>query len=448
MKQAIFSLVTAIWFFAVSFAHADSMLYEVTPENGKAAGFMFDITTDNLPDGIVKFRVVISEKEAKFINTSTSLSVVRMRDNGWSVSPVRQLASERLAHSIVCVFYVEQPSWDDPALCFVFTHMPAPMPSADIVYARLKNFVVRYPDAFKLSAADLVEREREREKEILAAYRNRYPERPGGANFRPTHRAIEKARKQREAVAWLRQSGASVEHDYEKDVGTSRDPAVSLINSWSSAGRRYDSNIPKLLGIDFDSYSEVVLVYLCNEQVSDITPLARLTSLKWLLLDSTQMRDLTPLAGLTSLKRLGLRHTPVSDVTPLAGLTSLTTLDLCFTQVSDVTPLAGLTGLEVLGLADTQVSDLRPLAGLTSLVALSLPGTQVTDVTPLSGLTNLRILDLRVTQVTDVKPLARLTNLEMLHLNTMQVSQEDYEMLKKALPNCDIRWGWDDPHQD
>ena len=36
MKQAIFFLVTAIWFFAVSYAHAFSVLYEVTPENGKA----------------------------------------------------------------------------------------------------------------------------------------------------------------------------------------------------------------------------------------------------------------------------------------------------------------------------------------------------------------------------------------------------------------------------
>ena len=41
---------------------------------------------------------------------------------------------------------------------------------------------------------------------------------------------------------------------------------------------------------------------------------------------SGTLTDLTPLARLTSLKRFRLSHTPVSDLTPLAKLTSLQSL--------------------------------------------------------------------------------------------------------------------------
>lgn len=46
-------------------------------------------------------------------------------------------------------------------------------------------------------------------------------------------------------------------------------------------------------------------------------------------------------AGIT---RLSLAAIPVTDLSPLASLTSLSTLDLRFSQVSDLSPLAGLTG--------------------------------------------------------------------------------------------------------
>jgi len=47
-----------------------------------------------------------------------------------------------------------------------------------------------------------------------------------------------------------------------------------------------------------------------------------------------QVTDVKPLAGLTSLERLWLENTQVSDVSPLAGLKNLEVLDLDGTQVS------------------------------------------------------------------------------------------------------------------
>ncbi len=79
----------------------------------------------------------------------------------------------------------------------------------------------------------------------------------------------------------------------------------------------------------------VASVSLPNTQVSDLSPLAELKSLKWLFLNSTQVGDLSPLAELMNLKRLSLNYTQVGDLSPLAGLKNLKTLILRNSQVSD-----------------------------------------------------------------------------------------------------------------
>lgn len=58
----------------------------------------------------------------------------------------------------------------------------------------------------------------------------------------------------------------------------------------------------------------------------------------------------------------------------------------------------------------------------------------------LAGLTNLESLFLYGNQISDVSPLAGLPNLEMLFLEKTQISEDQKAMLKKALPNCKIRF--------
>ena len=89
---------------------------------------------------------------------------------------------------------------------------------------------------------------------------------------------------------------------------------------------------------------------------------------------------------------------------------------------------------------DEHVSDVTPLAAMTSLKRLNLAVTLVKGVTPLAGLTSLEELDLSGTLVTDVTPLAGLTSLKVLGLKNTPVSRNDYETLRKALPNCEISW--------
>ncbi len=98
----------------------------------------------------------------------------------------------------------------------------------------------------------------------------------------------------------------------------------------------------------------IVKLNLLSTKISDLTPLANLSSLRDLsLLGCEIISDLTPLAGLCSLRELGLNSTRVSDLTPLSNLSSLQWLDLNHTHVLDLTPLANLSSLRELWLRDT-----------------------------------------------------------------------------------------------
>lgn len=82
----------------------------------------------------------------------------------------------------------------------------------------------------------------------------------------------------------------------------------------------------------------------------DLTPISKLTNLKWLNLAGTKVTNLDPLGKLTNLKTLILKHMQVSNITLLSKLTNLKTLDLEITPVSDLAPLRKLKNLETLSL--------------------------------------------------------------------------------------------------
>ncbi len=166
---------------------------------------------------------------------------------------------------------------------------------------------------------------------------------------------------------------------------------------------------------------------LASNPISDLSPLASLTNLEILSIYGIETVDLSPLAGLTNLIRLQIANNErLSDLSPLASLINLEWLDChgC-DSLSDLSPLAALTKLEYLNLNHTRrVSDysLAPLSGLTGLRRLRLDENRISDVSPLSGLINLVRLDLPRNEIVDLSPLSGLTRLTELYLNVNRIS--------------------------
>jgi len=85
-----------------------------------------------------------------------------------------------------------------------------------------------------------------------------------------------------------------------------------------------------------------------------------------------------------SLWRLGLGPNQISDIGPLAGLTSVTSLYVEANQISDIGSLAGLVSLEWLDLRANKISDISPLTanpGLGQGCTISLDGNRL-DLSP------------------------------------------------------------------
>ncbi|MCL2109219.1 MAG: leucine-rich repeat domain-containing protein [Oscillospiraceae bacterium] len=229
--------------------------------------------------------------------------------------------------------------------------------------------------------------------------------------------------------------------------------------------------------------TNLTVLVLESNNISDISVLASLTGLEELNLDNNDISDLTPLYSLTQLSWLALRDNPITgqqvdalqkvlpdcviytnaeyefcsgcgeridecviikgvhyytgashldlsfmeltneDIEPLIHMTDLIELDLYGNDISDISVLAGLTDLRWLYLDNNNISDISPLTSLTNLQSLLLNFNNISDISPLSSLTNLAILNLTGNNnISDVSPLTSLTNLTELYLTDNNIS--------------------------
>ena len=123
------------------------------------------------------------------------------------------------------------------------------------------------------------------------------------------------------------------------------------------------------------------------------------------------------LENLTQLKVLWLFDNQLTDVKGLEKLTKLEVLYLSGNQLTDVTGLENLTQLTYLTLGANKLTEVpKGLEKLTQLESLNLVGNQLTKVKGLEKLTQLRLLVLGKNQLTNVKGLENLTQLTELHL--------------------------------
>ncbi len=140
-----------------------------------------------------------------------------------------------------------------------------------------------------------------------------------------------------------------------------------------------------------------------------------------LTVENGSISDLAPLAGLTSLESLGLQGNAVEDVSALGSLESLVNVDLSRNQISDVSALGSLGSLTVLDLSDNEITDVSALGSLESLTELYLSNNAVEDVSALGSLESLTDLYLSNNAVEDVSALGSLESLGGLSLSDNEI---------------------------
>lgn len=196
------------------------------------------------------------------------------------------------------------------------------------------------------------------------------------------------------------------------------------------------SDISELSGLTKLSYLD-----LSNNQISDISVINKMVNLNQLFLYDNQISDISALSNLTNLTRLFLGENQISDISALSNLTNLTELSLGGNQISDISALSNLTNLTDLRLNENHINNISALSNLANLSYLNLNVNKINNVSVLSNLINLKYLYLINNQISDITPLKKLTNLVCLYLHESgQISDndKDLEELRTALPKCSI----------
>ena len=152
--------------------------------------------------------------------------------------------------------------------------------------------------------------------------------------------------------------------------------------------------------------------------------------------------DMTELSGLPYLRYLSIGQYGGPDLSGLEGMVELESLTINESGKVDLAVLERLPSLSYLAFTNSKTENFVPLRNLNALTYLDLYGSQMSDVNDLEHLTQLEWLFLPdfANQLVDISPLKKLVNLRHLCLYKSCFSEEHYQELKSALPDCHIEF--------
>jgi Leucine-rich repeat (LRR) protein len=129
---------------------------------------------------------------------------------------------------------------------------------------------------------------------------------------------------------------------------------------------------------------------LSHNQIVDIGPLGGLVKLQRLVLSDNKIKDISALRLLggksqdpPALTSLYLSDNQVADLAPIAGLTRLSMLILAKNKIKDISALSRINRLMDLDLKDNEIGDISALKSQEDLKMLFLQGNKITDLSPL-----------------------------------------------------------------
>lgn len=180
-------------------------------------------------------------------------------------------------------------------------------------------------------------------------------------------------------------------------------------------------------------------------------PILKAKSLKdtpeFKFIQSYGITNLSGLENAVNLEKLDLGENEISDLSPIAKLNKLLKLSLIRNRISDLTPISELTNLEYLDLYANKIEDISPLAKLTNLRHLDLHNNNnqtgdpvhptvsggINDISAVRNMSKLELLSLGSNNITDITPIKNLTNVKDLVLSGNHIS--NYEGMEQYISN-------------
>ncbi len=151
---------------------------------------------------------------------------------------------------------------------------------------------------------------------------------------------------------------------------------------------------------------------LCDNHITDVSPLGTLTDLRLLDLDDNPITDISSLKGLTQLEELSLSGCDIKDISILKYMPKLTSLNLRANYVTDLSPLRELKNLTRLDIGRLDLTDISILEELTGIEELWILDNRLTDISVLANLKELKELDIEDNCITDLSPVKHVRQID------------------------------------
>ncbi len=158
-----------------------------------------------------------------------------------------------------------------------------------------------------------------------------------------------------------------------------------------------------------------------TNQITDLTPLSKLTLLRELHLGGNSITSIRPLRELKNLEVLSLHSNPLKYLDSLEHLPRLTSLDVNSVGARNLWPVTKLRNLRRLNLANNNITDARLVIRLQRLEMLDLSMNKIEDLGPLRQLYGLRWLSLDHNQIKDLRPIGHAFALEALYVRDNEI---------------------------
>lgn len=150
-------------------------------------------------------------------------------------------------------------------------------------------------------------------------------------------------------------------------------------------------------------------------EADNFTPLARLTKLRKLKINSYYLEDIEPLANLVNLESLKILNSRITNLEPVSNFTKLVRLNININGVKKLKPLSLLKELKNVKLSNGLFRNINVAINWINLEYLDLSGNKyLNSVKGLAKCTKLKVLDLESTAVTTLEGLTKCKMLESL----------------------------------
>jgi internalin A len=226
---------------------------------------------------------------------------------------------------------------------------------------------------------------------------------------------------------------------------------------------RKGNKVKSLKGLEYAT--NLFSLYLADNHISDVSPIANLPKLTKINLGTNQIKDIRSLGALPSLLDLSIDHNQLTDISVLKNSPKLGSLSINHNQISDISSLAGLNqmyflninenlidnissvskmkdlhifmasnnlinninplkglGLQIIEMNSNRISDISGISNMTELLSIKMANNQISDLSPLSNLINLSHIWMGFNQIKNLEPLKNLPGRMGLYFNDNEIS--------------------------